>query len=201
MSITISWSVEGTPYSLEFMANEASRDIKGTRKLIPVPKSTHIVIPMGYEGPGIGYGFKLWSTTDYEKFKTLNTNTVVYVSASDYPEMETGTSWVVDKTNSKRTGGMVDHWICTINFTRYYLVNFSATPKSGSVGQVVAFAPQITAGTQTAWYWTFGDGGNSNSRTPTHQYNSPGAFDVSLTITFSDGSSDSRIKKACVVIG
>ncbi len=39
----------------------------------------------------------------------------------------------------------------------------------------------------TNWEWSFGDGDTSTEQNPTHVYNTPGAFDVSLTIT-----SDSR---------
>ena len=35
----------------------------------------------------------------------------------------------------------------------------------------------------TSWYWDFGDGNSSSLQNPTHQYSSPGAYYVCLTIT------------------
>ena len=41
----------------------------------------------------------------------------------------------------------------------------------------------------TAWYWDFGDGNSSIFQNPTHQYDSNGVYDVTLTVTNSYGTS------------
>ena len=41
----------------------------------------------------------------------------------------------------------------------------------------------------TAWYWDFGDGNSSIFQNPTHQYDSNGFYDVTLTVTNSYGTS------------
>ena len=45
-----------------------------------------------------------------------------------------------------------------------------------------------------SWAWSFGDGGVSNERHPTHQYANPGAYEVRLTVTDGDGVSSSLTK-------
>ncbi|MFT5802391.1 MAG: gliding motility-associated-like protein, partial [Nonlabens sp.] len=45
--------------------------------------------------------------------------------------------------------------------------------------------------TITSWYWTFGDGFDSNAQSPSHQYTSSGVYDVTLTTTTADGCSSS----------
>ncbi|RKE22215.1 collagenase [Streptomyces sp. TLI_171] len=41
----------------------------------------------------------------------------------------------------------------------------------------------------TSWHWTFGDGGSSDQRNPSHTYASPGTYTVALTVTDSTGRS------------
>ncbi len=45
-------------------------------------------------------------------------------------------------------------------------------------------------GTITAWDWDFGDGGTSDAQHPTHTYEAPGTYAVSLTVTDDGGLSD-----------
>ncbi len=42
-------------------------------------------------------------------------------------------------------------------------------------------------GNLSSWAWDFGDGSTSNSQNPSHTYNSPGTYNVSLTVTNSLG--------------
>jgi len=39
----------------------------------------------------------------------------------------------------------------------------------------------------TGWYWTFGDGGNSNLQSPNYTYTTPGDYLVTLTVTTDSG--------------
>ena len=50
---------------------------------------------------------------------------------------------------------------------------------------------QDTDGTIASYAWDFGDGGTSTAANPNHTYASGGTWDVSLTVTDDDGSSDS----------
>lgn len=50
--------------------------------------------------------------------------------------------------------------------------------------QEVAFldASTVQEGTIVAWVWDFGDGSHSNEQNPTHSWNTPGTYTVSLTV-------------------
>jgi len=65
--------------------------------------------------------------------------------------------------------------------------NFIATPTQGKAPLVVVFYDQ-TFGSPTSWYWNFGDGQTSTLQNPAHQYDSIGIYDVTLTVTNSNGA-------------
>jgi PKD repeat protein len=46
----------------------------------------------------------------------------------------------------------------------------------------------LSTGNPTAWNWTFGDGGTSAERNPTHTYSAVGTYAVSLTASNAGGS-------------
>ena len=85
---------------------------------------------------------------------------------------------------------------CSNNAT----VTFGSTPPpnqppvpnftSSCNGLVCAFTDQSTDpdGTVSAWAWTFGDGGLSVARNPSHTYASDGTYTVKLTATDNSGS-------------
>jgi len=64
--------------------------------------------------------------------------------------------------------------------------DFTANPLSGSVPLNVQFSDQST-GSPSAWAWSFGDGGTSSQRNPSHTYTAAGNFTVSLTVSNSSG--------------
>jgi PKD repeat protein len=47
-------------------------------------------------------------------------------------------------------------------------------------------------GNIVSWSWSFGDGGTSSERNPTHTFSTDGRFDVSLTVTDDDGASNTK---------
>ena len=59
---------------------------------------------------------------------------------------------------------------------------FSAQPTSGKPGTVVQFQDSST-GDITSWNWDFGDGTLSDTRSPTHAYDSSGTFTVRLVVS------------------
>lgn len=54
-------------------------------------------------------------------------------------------------------------------------------------------------GKVVAWFWTFGDGGESTERHPKHTFAAPGSYLVSLTVTDDLGASDSveKVVRVC----
>jgi PKD repeat protein len=64
-------------------------------------------------------------------------------------------------------------------------VDFSASSTNVSAGTVVTFTDLSTSSATpiTGWEWEFGDGITSNDRNPYHQYNKPGLYGVTLTVS------------------
>lgn len=67
---------------------------------------------------------------------------------------------------------------------------FIVTPGEGTAPLTVRFEDASDPGNTTieAWSWSFGDGGVSNGRNPEYLYRLPGVYDVTLTITTSEGN-------------
>ena len=67
---------------------------------------------------------------------------------------------------------------------------FTATPRVGNVPLEVHFrdTSDPNEGTIYAWVWDFGDGTRSTAPNPSHTYNAPGEYRVTLTVTTSYGA-------------
>ncbi len=68
----------------------------------------------------------------------------------------------------------------------------SASPDTGIAPLTVSFSGSAAGGNQPLSYqWNFGDGSATvDSQNPSHEYTSPGTFNAQLTVTDSDGDSD-----------
>lgn len=64
-------------------------------------------------------------------------------------------------------------------------VNFTSDTQAGNAPLTVQFTDASTAG-GTTWDWDFGDGDTGTGATVSHQYDTPGSYDVSLTVTYPD---------------
>lgn len=62
---------------------------------------------------------------------------------------------------------------------------FTLSPATGSAPLAVQFNDTSATGSApiTAWAWNFGDGQASTARSPLHTYQTPGTYDVTLTVT------------------
>jgi PKD repeat protein len=71
--------------------------------------------------------------------------------------------------------------------------NPSATPTLGTAPLLVSFtgAGTDSDGTIASYAWTFGDGGTSTLKNPTHTYASPNSYTATLTVTDNDGATGS----------
>jgi PKD repeat protein len=87
--------------------------------------------------------------------------------------------------------------------------NFSGAPRSPSVGQAVQFQDLSRPGTAAVnqWLWDFGDPDSnddnlSNLQNPTHIYNAPGFYTVTLTVRtpVTTDNSDTEVKTAYIQV-
>ncbi|RPJ78092.1 MAG: PKD domain-containing protein, partial [Alphaproteobacteria bacterium] len=66
--------------------------------------------------------------------------------------------------------------------------NFNAV-QSPDLGPLAVKFTDTSTGNATSWSWDFGDGTTSNERNPVHKYTAAGNYNVTLTVSNSDGSS------------
>lgn len=64
----------------------------------------------------------------------------------------------------------------------------------------VNFTNNSTGPGTLSYYWTFGDGGTSTAQNPSHTYTAPGAYNVSLAVTSSNGCTDTLRRTSFVNI-
>ena len=76
--------------------------------------------------------------------------------------------------------------------------DFVADVTSGAASLTVNFS-DLSTGNITVWAWDFGDGNLSSDENPTHVYNTPGTYNVVLTVT-SAGGSDSETKNGYITV-
>jgi gliding motility-associated-like protein len=79
--------------------------------------------------------------------------------------------------------GCSDTTTQTVTVNEVPQVNFSFTNEC--INNPITFTDLSTVvnGTINQWQWDFGDGNNSISQNPIHQYNNPNSYNVSLTVT------------------
>jgi PKD repeat protein len=78
------------------------------------------------------------------------------------------------------------------------VADFSGSPTSGYAPLTVDFT-DLSTGAPDSWSWTFGDGGTSTAQNPSHTYNDPGIYTVSLTATNAYGS-DGETKTGYITV-
>jgi hypothetical protein len=71
---------------------------------------------------------------------------------------------------------------------------YSFTPLNPTTKDSIQFTDTSydSDGTITEWFWNFGDGNSSTSRTPTHTYAQSGQYNVTLQVTDNDGITNSK---------
>jgi len=78
------------------------------------------------------------------------------------------------------------------------VANFSANATSGCAPLTIQFTDTST-GSPSSWSWNFGDGSNSTAQNATHQYNSAGTYNVSLTATNACGNNTKTVNNYIIV--
>ena len=93
------------------------------------------------------------------------------------------------------TLGVKDTFVVHINFPP--TASFTYSPAFPTTADAIQFNDTSTdsEGNITSWYWEFGDGNHSTSQNPTYKYPESGTYWVTLTVTDSDGTSNSTSRK------
>jgi len=78
------------------------------------------------------------------------------------------------------------------------VAGFTSSPASGEAPLLVSFTDTST-GVVDSWAWDFGDGAGSSLQNPSHTYDAPGTYTVTLTVANSGGS-DSAACVDCVTV-
>lgn len=75
---------------------------------------------------------------------------------------------------------------------------FQAIPESGNAPLEVEFDPNCSTGTVAKYSWDFGDGSTTKTRKPTHVFNTPGSYNVTLEVTDNQNVIDTFSKNILV---
>lgn len=90
--------------------------------------------------------------------------------------------------------------IDTIYVTKSF-VDFAASDSLLCDGGIINFTDStITNGVSISYNWSFGDGGTSVAKNPSHNYTAPGFYTVRLIVTTANGCSDTAIKTNLIKI-
>ncbi len=74
-------------------------------------------------------------------------------------------------------------------------VSFDVLPAEPKANEPVTFIDRSTDDVGiVAWEWNFGDGTSSSEQNPTHRYSADGSYNVTLTVTDTDGEKASATK-------
>lgn len=114
-----------------------------------------------------------------------------YVKTGLYTVSLTASNPTVTNSQTK------NQYITVLNLPR---ADFEANKTSGKVPLNVQFTDK-SLGAPTSWSWNFGDGAavtQSTEKNPSHQYTTPGAYTVSLTVSNANGQ-DVTSKQAYIV--
>lgn len=111
-------------------------------------------------------------------------------TVTNLPSLTTGMSWDTSKLNSQG--------ILTVSGPP--LASFTASPTNGEAPLAVTFT-DISAGAITNRFWSFGDGGTSNTTLTSlsYSYGTAGTYNVSLTVSGSGGTNTSTRTSYIVV--
>ncbi len=76
---------------------------------------------------------------------------------------------------------------------------FTVSPETSQSGEMLTFSALGTDG--TSWFWDFGDGITSTVQNPVHSYERAGEYEVTLTVTSSDGCKTTSKKTLGIITG
>lgn len=98
--------------------NTISRSTRAKKYATAIRDKRPIWIPLGSEGPTVKSKSKLHSSADYTSWDAVQSNNLLYVSATTLSEFPPGSYWWVDQLDISREGGWVNLWILDMTLER-----------------------------------------------------------------------------------
>jgi gliding motility-associated-like protein len=132
---------------------------------------------------------QLITTHPYQSYAWIDSVTTNTLSTNDTLTVGTGT-FTVTVTDSMGCTGTSP--AITIAIHQFPNALFSYSPSNVLAGDTIHFTDLSTAGSGhiTEWHWEFGDGATSVQQNPSHAFAVVDSHVVSLTVTQSDGCTD-----------
>jgi PKD repeat protein len=126
-----------------------------------------------------------------------NQNGALVASENENQNSSSNSSTPTDITGSENTGPAELPTVVKPNSSAP-VVAFVSNMKEACQGVEVDF--QVQRPTEDTYLWNFGDGHFSSAVSPKHKFNKPGKYDVSLSITSSDGQISTTVVDDMITI-
>ncbi|MBW2273248.1 MAG: CapA family protein [Deltaproteobacteria bacterium] len=176
-------STGAPPYGLamEMVLDEVGSEVAAKFRLYPLFSDNRIT----------GFKPRFVTQSEFDEVRTL---------LLDRPESAT---WSSGYTEGQNAAG--NHYLEFGFDVLPPAASIAATPSVGIAPLQVSFdgsASSDPGGALVDWHWDLGDGATGSGATVSHAYDDPGVYDVTLTVTGSDGSVDTdRIKIVAALDG
>ncbi len=155
------------------------------------------------------YVFGTKSGTESINYKVSDLDNISFPAGQGVTFINDSSSINDATTTKQNVSGSTGIVVAASNTSSYYhntlalaapvpVADFSATPLVGAAPLTVDFT-DLSSGSPDSWLWMFGDGGTSTVQDPTHVYNAPGTFSVSLSVS-NDSGSDSITRAGYVTV-
>ncbi|MGQ9591909.1 MAG: PKD domain-containing protein [Planctomycetota bacterium] len=118
---------------------------------------------------------------------------------TETPEVESRPSVEVDLSNNTHVSYIRDGVVWYTHNAETPEANFTAVPTTGEAPLTVRFA-DLSTGNVQFWEWDFGDGEISRAQHPSHVYQAPGKYQVTLTVRGPGAASSTKAVEDFVLV-
>lgn len=186
-----------TPVDVSAYANLATSGTSAVAPSVTTTQANTLLLHMYWVGAASSSVTP--NGADTEIYDSFDTNFGFVIEAATIAKAATGASGTSTATNSAAmNGGGAATLALAPTAVSVPVADFTGTPLSGNHPLSVAFSDTST-NSPTSWAWTFGDGGTSSTRNPTHTYTTAGNYTVALVATNTAGS-DTKTRTGYVTV-